>query len=411
MQSRQWGAALRRAWAKDESGLRPIALSLGLTTMVAMAVLLSTWWILDVGTHGLKSTDPLASHLDLVKIALSVVAGVGGLVALVVTYRRQHVAEEAHRHTRAIEAEKARDAVERRVTELYAKAAEQLGSDKAPVRLAGMYALERLAEGNAEHRQTIVNVLCAYLRMPYTVNPPGRDRSLKQPLRPGRRPPPQLANTDRQRHREEREVRLTAQHIIAKHLRYPAATGDDIEVVPSGAYWPDIDIDLAEATLIDFDLNSCRPNNGNFRNTTFTGVTKITGATFTGAAIFSEATFTEIAWFGDTTFTGPAWFNQARFANAAWFGATRFYDLTLFNGATFASDAMFSDAIFGDIVWFRDTAFMGEAQFDTAIVQNLAKGGHEHEWPAGWIMRSDPDNPTNGWLTRDQPPNKTTHTK
>ncbi|MDP9866447.1 hypothetical protein J2S55_005713 [Streptosporangium brasiliense] len=36
------------------------------------------------------------------------------------------------------------------------------------MRLAGLYALERLAQDNPGHRQTIVNVICAYLRMPYT---------------------------------------------------------------------------------------------------------------------------------------------------------------------------------------------------------------------------------------------------
>src|SRR5262249_33582048 len=52
--------------------------------------------------------------------------------------------------------------------ELYTKAVEQLGSDKAPVRLGGLYALERLAQDNSAHRQTIVNVICAYLRMPFS---------------------------------------------------------------------------------------------------------------------------------------------------------------------------------------------------------------------------------------------------
>jgi hypothetical protein len=63
------------------------------------------------------------------------------------------------------------DAIER-VTDLYTKAADQLGSEKAPVRLAGMYALERLAQSTPEQRQTIVNVLCAYLRMPYAPSEP-----------------------------------------------------------------------------------------------------------------------------------------------------------------------------------------------------------------------------------------------
>jgi len=38
-----------------------------------------------------------------------------------------------------------RDAAERRITELYTKAADQLGSDEAPVPLAGLDAKERLA--------------------------------------------------------------------------------------------------------------------------------------------------------------------------------------------------------------------------------------------------------------------------
>lgn len=70
-------------------------------------------------------------------------------------------------HQELTSADTALDASERRVTELYTRAADQLGSDKAPVRLAGLYALERLGQSNPGQRQTIVDVLCAYLRMPY----------------------------------------------------------------------------------------------------------------------------------------------------------------------------------------------------------------------------------------------------
>jgi hypothetical protein len=63
------------------------------------------------------------------------------------------------------------DAGERRITDLYTKAADQLGSDIAPVRLAGLYALERLAQdaprSPADHRQPD-------LRLP----PPGADLDL-----------------------------------------------------------------------------------------------------------------------------------------------------------------------------------------------------------------------------------------
>jgi hypothetical protein len=51
-----------------------------------------------------------------------------------------------------------RDATERRITELHTKAADQLGSAKAPVRLAGLHALERLANNTIEHQQTIATI-------------------------------------------------------------------------------------------------------------------------------------------------------------------------------------------------------------------------------------------------------------
>ncbi|MEV4075213.1 hypothetical protein [Nonomuraea fuscirosea] len=50
--------------------------------------------------------------------------------------------------------------------------------DPAPGRLGGLYALEQLAQDNRDPvlRQTVVDVICAYLRMPYTP-PPDGDRS------------------------------------------------------------------------------------------------------------------------------------------------------------------------------------------------------------------------------------------
>ena len=67
----------------------------------------------------------------------------------------------------------------RTLNERFAAAAGQLGSDKPPaVRLAGVYAMAGLADDWPENRQTCVDVLCGYLRMPYEPDPgdkvPGR---------------------------------------------------------------------------------------------------------------------------------------------------------------------------------------------------------------------------------------------
>ena len=59
----------------------------------------------------------------------------------------------------------------RTLNERFATAADQLGSDKPAVRLAGVYAMAGLADDWEEYRQTCVDVLCAYLRMPYEPDP------------------------------------------------------------------------------------------------------------------------------------------------------------------------------------------------------------------------------------------------
>jgi hypothetical protein len=97
----------------------------------------------------------------------------------------------------------------RTLNDRFATAAGQLGDDKPPaVRLAGVYAMAGLADDWEENRQTRVDVLCAYLRMPYEPDP-GEKASA----------PERLA------FRASREVRHTVIRVITAHLsgnaRYP----------------------------------------------------------------------------------------------------------------------------------------------------------------------------------------------
>src|SRR5215469_7392894 len=59
----------------------------------------------------------------------------------------------------------------RTLNERFATATGQLGSDTPAVRLAGVYAMGGLADDWEENRQTCVDVLCAYLRLPYAPDP------------------------------------------------------------------------------------------------------------------------------------------------------------------------------------------------------------------------------------------------
>ena len=151
------------------------AVALSLITAVGVTI-----WLLAIASHAKPGTDQANARLDAVRTGLAAGAGAAAAVGLGLAFRRQHHQEIATVLTDL-------DATERRITELYTKAVEQLGSDKAPVRLGGLYALERLAQDNREHRQTIVNVICAYLRMPFsptapTGNPGGAWSIIQNPM-------------------------------------------------------------------------------------------------------------------------------------------------------------------------------------------------------------------------------------
>ncbi|MFJ6088053.1 hypothetical protein ACIQI8_42515 [Streptomyces sp. NPDC092369] len=134
-----------------------LALTFTAALLVAAVVFYAGWDLL--GARGLKAERRLDSQtlFDLVKLSFGVVAGAGALVALVVAYRRQRVDEDGA----------LREAT-RLHTERFTTAVTQLGDDSAAVRLGGVHALAGLADDAPTRglRQTSIDVLCAYLRLP-----------------------------------------------------------------------------------------------------------------------------------------------------------------------------------------------------------------------------------------------------
>lgn len=61
------------------------------------------------------------------------------------------------------------------MTNRYTEAIGQLGSDSMSIKLGGIYALERIAQDSLRDRQTILDVLCAYLRDACPAQRPGAD--------------------------------------------------------------------------------------------------------------------------------------------------------------------------------------------------------------------------------------------
>ncbi len=329
-------------------------------------------------------------QLDAIRTASAITVIVGGAVALLLVGRRQQSTEQTLAHQREVAQATERDAAEQRITELYTRAVDQLGAKDAPVRLGGLHALERVAQSNPTQRQTMVDVICAYLRMPYTLpdNPaPGEDA-------------PEDAHNRYEQRRQELQVRLTAQRILTAHLNPDAAE----------VYWAEIDLNLTEAHLHQLDLTACHLRNAQFNGATFTGNdalfcgTEFTGnaefrgAEFTGNAVFDGATFVESAMFDGAMFTGgDARFSGTTFAGHAWFRGTTFATWEAeFGEATFAREAEFSEATFTGTARFGGATFTGNTQFSGARVFPPRRV----VLPRGWITRAAQPGEAeeDGWL-------------
>ncbi|MET7843685.1 pentapeptide repeat-containing protein [Streptomyces sp. NPDC005356] len=255
---------------------------------------------------------------DVLKATVTALTLIGAVLAGLYAYRKQLLAEgDAHR------------ADANQLADRYTTAAEQLGHGQAAVRLAGVYALARLADDWEEQRQVCIDVLCAYLRMPYEPDPTAPDHKTG-----------------------EKEVRQTIIRVIRDHLQDPHTS----------TTW----------CWNSFNFTGAIFDGGDFLNSHFRGVVSFDGATFSGGTVsFFGARFSGAVSFVRATFgDGTVSFDDATFGG----GTVAFFDATFggtvsFDRATFSDGAVgFFGATFGDGTVSFDRARFGEGTvgFDRA---------------------------------------------
>jgi hypothetical protein len=378
---------------------RQVDVTFAAAVLVTLAVgLVAVFWLLAQAEQVPVGQDRATAQSDAIKTGATIVLGTGGAAYLLLAYRRQRLEEV--------------DTRERRITELFTKAVEELGHEKAPVRLGVLYSLERLAQNNPEHRQTVVDVFCAYLRMPYRLPTQGE---------PGTEQVKEAATTEDENkalHRvvgrdpaeEELQVRQTAQRRLAAHLKLPpglSAAAQRRQPSPRRAFWPGISLDLTGAALVDFHFEQVSIVQGWFDRATFQGDANFDKTTFQREAGFEGATFQgDDAGFDGATFQARAEFDGATFQGDATFARATFRGYTWFVGATFRGFADFDRVTFRDFANFDASTFEGEAGFDKAT-STIGKRGigianarvlhvdnpklnKYRVWPDGWSVRPDP---------------------
>ncbi|WIX85703.1 pentapeptide repeat-containing protein [Amycolatopsis sp. DG1A-15b] len=355
--------------------------------------------------------DKTAEHGSAFDAGWKSAAAVLAVLAAFISVDRLRLSQREHRRQLIADEATQRDAIARQITDLSSKASDQLGSEKAAVRIGGMTDLERLAEAYPQLRQTVVDRICAYLRGPYrppfNYNDEGFGRSGGDGAGDDREGPWEGPAGDNElaERRLELDVRRTAQKILKRHLHWPS----NVKERPL-SFWKEISLDLRDATLVEMDLSGCRMNSVDFRNAQFHRTTVFNDIKFPEDTSFQRAIFWGDAWFGKTTFPNDVQFDGAKFAGDASFQGADFKEVAFFNRAHFQGKVYFNSASIGDgffyrvsfdgevtfgaifknAVTFEGATFASEVHFDRAQILNP---GAQHAWPPGWRVEPDPDAP------------------
>ncbi|BDZ44041.1 hypothetical protein GCM10025865_33840 (plasmid) [Paraoerskovia sediminicola] len=200
------------------------------------------------------------------RTVLAGVAALGAAIGLFYTHQR-------HRLERASN-ELERDANR---TDRYTKAVEQLGHESIHIRLGGVYALERVMQDSPKDAQTVMDVLCAFVRE--SANTPAPDGQEDGPL-PGKAPATDLQAALTVIGRSPSE--------ISKNLAHAQLSGADLSLADlsraymvgtdlTGAYMTGADLTgaiLVFAKLIDASMPSADLTDAN-----------LTGANLTDASL------------------------------------------------------------------------------------------------------------------------------
>ena len=318
--------------------------------------------------------------------------GLIGLIALGETRRKNDndKLKNDREHLRQVRADR---------RERYTKAVEQLGDEKAPIRMGGVYTLVGLVdewledesiekyEDKLKEGQVIINNLCAYIRSPFTLT--SHYNELSNPTPKGiYKDKKEKFYADKATLDSETDVRLGIIKEIHDRIQGPdkntPGAWSDFEYDFSGStfFYP---IDLTNsyyAKPINFTgstyegwayfTGSTYEGGADFRGSTYKDVADFTGSTYEGGADFRGSTYEGGAYFSDSTYQGGAYFSRSTYQGGANFTDSTYQGGASFSRSTYQSWADFTDSTYQGGANFTDSTYQGGAYFSRSTYQSWA---------------------------------------
>ena len=348
-----------------------------------------------------KSAPVLLAQSNLRLAFLYITGGAIAVVGLIETFRKnnneklkndQDKEKNDREHLRQVRADR---------RERYTKAVEQLGDEKAPIRMGGVYTLVGLVdewledesiekyEDRLKEGQVIINNLCAYIRSPFTLASRYDELSKDNPISEGiYKDNQQKFYSDKAELKAEADVRLSIIKEIHDRLQGPEentpGTWSDFEYDFSGSvfFYP---VDLSKSYCkkpINFSgstyegeadfSGSTYKDVANFRGSTYKDVANFRGSTYKSGATFSRSTYKGGANFTGSTYQGWAYFIGSTYQGWAYFIGSTYQSGATFIGSTYKSEAAFSGSTYKSGATFSGSTYQGWANFTGSTYEGWA---------------------------------------
>ena len=349
-----------------------------------------------------KSAPVLLAQSNLRLAFLYITGGAIAVVGLIETFRKnnneklkndQDKEKNDREHLRQVRADR---------RERYTKAVEQLGDEKAPIRMGGVYTLVGLVdewledesiekyEDRLKEGQVIVNNLCAYIRSPFTLASYYDELSEDAPSLEGiYKDRKEEFYVDKAILDSEADVRLSIIKEIHDRIQGPdkntPGAWSDFEYDFSGStfFYP---VDLTKSYYtkpINFSGSTYRKE-AYFTGSTYKGGADFTGSTYKGRADFADSTYkgradfshsTYEGWayyFTDSTYQGEADFSRSTYEGWADFTGSTYKGGTYFSHSTYTGGAYFSGSTYEGWAYFTDSTYTGGANFSGSTYEGWA---------------------------------------
>ena len=271
--------------------------------------------------------------------------------------------------------------------ERYTKAVEQLGDEKAPIRMGGVYTLVGLVDEWLEEKslsdderfkegQVIINNLCAYIRSPFTLT--SHYNELSNPTPKGiYKDKKEKFYADKATLDSESDVRLSIIKEIHDRLQGPEentpGTWSDFEYDFSGSvfFYP---VDLTKSYYtkpINFSGSTYQAL-ADFTGSTYQALADFTGSTYQALAYFTGSTYQALADFTGSTYQGGAYFSRSTYQGGAYFSGSTYQDEAYFTDSTYQDEADFTDSTYQALADFSRSTYQGGADFTGSTYQDEA---------------------------------------